>query len=70
MAEPRRGREPRKLIKIDAEGNILAHVASIKTAAAESGMSYQMVLSRCLRRVKDEFIEEGYSYRYEDDPEV
>ena len=57
----------RKVLKIDAEGRILAEYRNAAEAGRKNYMSYQTVVNRCTGKTRDHF-EDGFSFRYEGIP--
>ena len=51
--------------KIDKRGDTLEVYSSARQAAKVNNMSYQTVLDRCHKKVKNEFALDGYTYRFE-----
>lgn len=56
----------RPVVKIDSNGNAVAHFTSARAAARTDHMSHMTVMSRCNGKVKREFALTGYSYRWDD----
>lgn len=53
---------------IDAEGNVLEVYGSAREAAKANYLSYQSVLDRCHKKVKNEYALTGFTFRFEEKP--
>lgn len=53
------------VVKVDGERNIIKRYRSASDAARENYMSYQTVLDRCRKKVKNEYDINGHTYRFE-----
>lgn len=51
--------------KLDKDGNVVEVYVSAREAARANHMSYQTVLDRCHRKVKNEYALDGHTYRFD-----
>lgn len=56
----------RPVIKIDQSGEIIACYTSAREAAKDNYISYQSVMDRCNRVIKNEYALDGCTYRWDD----
>lgn len=64
------GQSKRKAVfKVAPDGEVAAVYLSAREAARQNHMSYQTVLDRCNRRVKNPFALDGHDYRFADELE-
>lgn len=62
------GQSKRKAVfKVASDGKVVAMYQSAREAARRNHMSYQTVLDRCNRRVKNPFALDGHDYRFADE---
>lgn len=57
----------RAVVKLDADGNVVAEFASVQEAARKEYISFSAVLRRCHGKLEEPRKLTGYDYRYKDD---
>lgn len=57
----------RTVVKVDERGEVIDVYRSAREAARHNHMSYQTVLDRCNRKVRNEYALDGHTYRFEDE---
>ena len=60
------GAARRTVLKVDREGKVVEIYRSTREAAKKNFISQTAVWNRCLGRVKDPYLLDGYNYQYEE----
>lgn len=68
MAGGAGGRRPVR--KVTPDGEVVEFYPSARTAAKANHMSYQTVMDRCNRKVKNPFALDGHNYQWDDEEKV